>query len=788
MTISDPRARLNAKEECFGFPLSPAQERMWYAEREFPGNPAYNGSFRWILEGAVDAALVENTFDEIVRRHEALRTTFTTADGNPVQVVSSDLQVHVEVTDLRLIAAENRESEMDRLCDEAARRPFDIEKDDLIRVGLLRMGENGYVLMLTVHHLVSDGWSIGLMMEEFQKIYSAFAEGRQSPLPELPIQYADYTIWKQEQISSAENASQLNYWVNKLTGYRRLEVRPDFPSSIDRTGNAAIVSTLLPRDLTDALKDFSNQHGGTMFITSLSACMALLWQFTGERDIAVGSPLAGRNQTDVENLVGLFVNHVVLRASLEGDPTFVDFATRVRDTVWEAFANQDVPFETVLKALKPDIEVSPDPFSLINFICQREYARASEFIFEFAGIKMSTMPSRSQGALYDLNFFLVEREAGWRLSIEYKTDLYSDATAQKMLGHLQKLLEEIPNNPNRRLSEFPAVSQSAFPTTGAAAASEPKPDLGTALSKVPPSATASDAEVYAMPASVAQERFWLLSKFAPGNAAFHMPACVRLAGPLSEKALAESFHALISRHEILRTTFDEIDGKLCQIISSSNTLFLDAFNLPTPVGGETDANLEQLMREEVQRPFDLQAGPLFRAKLFRLGAGDHVLVVTLHHIIADGWSHNIFQQDLWSIYEALSQGRNSGLPQLVIQYGDFVAWQNEWLSSNVAQEHLHFWQEQLSEPLKIVDFPTDHPLSNRLCPKSGLETLLLPDDLTRSLKGRGQSENVTMFMLLMAGFILLLSRYADQTEIIVGSPVANRRPRPKCSLDHSRDQ
>lgn len=751
---------------------------MWYAERELPGNPAYNGSFRWILEGAVDPALVENTFNEIVRRHEALRTTFTIADENPVQVISSYLQVLVGVTDLRRIAAETRESEMDLLCDEEARRPFDIESNELIRVGLLRMEENRYVLTLTVHHLVSDGWSIGLMMEEFQNIYSAFAAGRQSPLPELPIQYADYVVWKQEQVSSAEIASQLSYWVNKLSGYRRLEITPDFPSAISRTTNSAIVSTLLPRELTDTLKQFSNQQGGTMFITSLSACMALLWQYTGERDIAVGSPLAGRNRTDVENLVGLFVNHVVLRASLEEDPTFVDIATRVRNTVWEAFANQDVPFETVLKALKRDVEVSLDPFFLINFICQREYARASEFVFEFAGIKMSTMPSRSQGALYDLNFFLVEREAGWRLSIEYKTDLYSGATAQQMLGHLQKLLEEIAHNPNRRLSEFPAVSRSALSTTRTAAGSEPKPDLGTALSKIPPpidSAAASDSEIYAMPASASQERFWLLSKFAPGSAAFHMPACVRLIGPLSEKALGESFHALISRHEILRTTFDEIDGKLCQIISPTDTLFLDVVNFPPSLGGEIDDDLEELMREEVQSPFDLQAGPLFRAKLFRLGAEDHALVVTLHHIIADGWSHNIFQQELWSIYEALVQGKNSGLSPLSIQYGDFVAWQNEWLLSNVAGEHLAFWRKQLSEPLKIVDFPTDHAPSNRVYPKSGLETLLLPDDLTRSLKLRSQSENVTMFMLLMAGFAMLLSRYADQTEIIVGSPVANRR-------------
>jgi len=768
MAIPDSRANPNIEEEeLFAFPLSPVQERMWHADRANPGNPAYNGSFRWILEGSVDPALVERTFNEIVRRHEALRTTFSLVDGRPVQVVSPNLHLRVPLTDLSPLAPEIREREMDRLCAEEACRRFNIENDELIRAGLLRMEERRYILMVTMHHLVSDGWSVGLIMEEFQKIYGAFADGRVSPLPELPIQYADYVVWKQDQLSAPEILKQLDYWKRKLSGYRPLEVRPDFPPA-ERTTNGAIVSTLLPRGLTDALKEFSTGQGGTMFITGLSACLALLSHYTGDKDVSVGSPLAGRNRTDVEGLVGLFVNHVVLRASAEGDPAFVDFAKRVRETVWDAFANQDVPFENVIEALRPAAETFEEPFFRVNFICQREYARASEFVFEFAGIKMSTMPSKSQGALYDLNFFLVEREAGWRLSIEYNTDLYQEATAQRLLGHFQNLLEGIVSDPARKLSRL-SSPRSSSPDSSL-------PGCEARLSATgSPSMAAAEAELYAMPASAAQERFWLLSKFAPGNPAFHMPACVRLTGPLSEKALDESLRTLAVRHEILRTSFEENDGKLTQIISPFEKSALEIVNLQNSDGEATEANLERLVREEAQRPFDLGTGPVFRAKLFHLDSEHHVLVVTMHHIIADGWSHNVFQQELWSIYDAIVQGAKPELPALPIQYGDFAAWQGDWLVSDAAREHLEFWTKQLADSLKILDFPTDHPPSHRISLDSRLETVLLPQDLTAALKSASQSENVTMFMTLLTGFVILLSRYADQWEVTVGSPVANRR-------------
>jgi len=760
----EPTAKRSAvvAEDAFVFPLSPAQSKMWYADRARPGNPAYNASFRWKLTGPINVRVLSRVFNEIVRRHEILRATFTEIDGNPAQIIAPSIHLNIPLRDLRSLLPVDRETEMDRLCLEEATRSFDLRKGPLVRLGLLRMDDEEHILMFTLHHIVSDGWSIGLIMEELQKIYAAYAEGCESPLPELAIQYPDYVIWQQDFLAEPESVRQREYWKKKLSGYERLEVEPDFPRPTERTTHSAIVTQMLPRELTDALKEFSGRYGGTMFITTLAACMTLLARYTGKRDIAVGSPLAGRNRTELESLVGLFVNHIVFRADASGDPSFPEFAVRVRDAALEAFANQDVPFENVLKSLSLDHKSAPEPFHVVNFICQREYARASTFVFEFAGIRMSTMPSKSQGALYDLNFFMVEREAGWRLSLEYNTDLYSDKTAQQMLGDFRGLLDAIASNPNRGLSEF-SMAKRAKP-------------VGIAPTDDSNSSNSAAAEVYAMPASVAQERFWLLANLSPGNSAFNMPACVRLAGPLSPKLLEKSFQILIERHETLRTTFEVVSKELAQIISPASTFSLQVTTLAEGTAPDRDGHLQELIREEAQKPFDLVQGAVFRARLFRLAPEDHVLVVTIHHIVADGWSHNVFQRELWTAYEALRENREPELSPLAIQYSDFTTWQRKWLASAEARQHLEFWTKNLSSSLPVLNFPTDHPPSNRPASHGAIETQLLPPDLDAALRATSKAESVTMFVLMLAGFAILLSREAGQDDLIIGSPMANRRP------------
>lgn len=750
--------------EVFAFPLSPAQEKMWRADREQPGNPSYNASFRWSLLGPLDPLIIERAFNEIIRRHEALRATFTVLDGKPVQLIAPSVHLKIAVTDLRHLPQELRDAELDRFSAEEARRSFDLEKSPLLRVGLLRMEDQSYVLYLTLHHIICDGWSIGLIMEELQEIYSAFAEGRESPLPELSIQFGDYVVWQQEMLAGENITRQLEYWKKKLAGYRRLDVPGDLQHAPVDSTNSAILSMVLPRELSNVLKELSNQQGGTMFVTSLATCLLLLRQITGKTDLAVGTPLAGRNRTDIEGLIGLFVNHIVVRADASGDPTFAEFAKRVRDSVWEAFAHQDVPFENVLKALNPGPNPYREPFHVINFICQREYARAATFVFEFSGIRMSTMPSKSQGALYDLNFFMVEREDGWRLSLEYKTEVYGSSLAQQMLNHFRRLLDSIAENPNRRLSEFPVW------------ASEEEGPASNSDAVVPPvKENLSAPELYAMPASVAQERFWLLSKLAPNNSAFHMPACVRISGPLSQPLLQKSFQFLVDRHETLRTTFEEIDEHLMQVISPEQAFSLPLTDLQSVPDSAREQRLQECVREEAEQPFHLQQGPVFRARLFRLHPESHVLLVTIHHILADGWSQNILQSELWSAYEAFADNRDAGLPPLAIQYSDFTVWQKEWLASDHARNHLNYWTKQLASPLPVLDFPLDRVPTNRPAAHGAIETALLPEDLMSGLKALSRSENVTMFVLTLACFGILLNRFTDQTDIVVGSPVANRR-------------
>lgn len=773
--------------DFLAFPLTPAQAAMWHADRSWPGCSLFNASFRWNLKGSLDRAILQRSFNEVVRRHEILRATFAEENGTPVQIIPPSLEIKIPLQDLRSLPAADRETEMDRVCTLEAKKGFDLVTGPLIRVRLLQMEDEQHVLTLTLHHIVIDGWSVSLVMEELQAIYGAYVKGEESSLPEPTLQFGDYVVWHQQWMTSPEIQGQLEYWKKKLDGYGRLDVPGDLPRASERQISSKIISQMLPHELTDRLKHFSDRIGGTMFTTALAACMVMLRRYTGETDISVASPLAGRNRAEIEGLVGLFFNNLTLRVDTPGDPTFEQFAGTVRDTVWEAFANQDIPFEDVVQAIRPQSDPLRDPFLSINFVCQREYARASTFVHKFGDVTVSTMPSKSMGALYDLNFFMIQREAGWRLSLDYNTSLYQDATAVGMLACFREILEAISENPNRRLSEFTlsevhTLDSCSVQPIESARGTEDQPvaspikSAGSALPDPISNCETSGPEVYAMPASPAQERFWLLANLAPNNPALNMASCVRLSGPVDANVLEASLQVLVDRHETLRTTFDQVNGELAQMVASTRKLSLEITALPDMPESEREPRLQELIHEEAGTPFDLANGPLFRARLFRISPKNHLLVTTIHHILADGWSGGVIQRELWSAYEALIQGNQPELSPLAIQYGDFAAWQKQWLDSDEMREHLDYWTEKLAGPPPVVNFPLDRAPTNRSASHGALETLLLPEDLLRSLKSFAQSENLTMFSVTLACFAMLLSQYSDETDLLVGSPIANRKP------------
>jgi non-ribosomal peptide synthetase component F/thioesterase domain-containing protein len=719
------------------------------------------------LQGKVDASLLEQSLREIAQRHEILRATFREIDGEVQQIICPDSKLTLGTIDLRSLPEDKRTAELDEICLREARTGFDLTKGAPLRVNLLRVEDERFIFTLTLHQIICDGWSIGVLMDELAQIYAAFSKGEPSPLPPLSFQFGDYVVWQQEASAQPEAQKQLDYWQKKLTGCRQVRVTPDLATTSASIASD-IVSRLLPRDLTDRLRNVSQTQNTTFFVLSMAACMVLLNRYTGETDLAIRTPLAGRSRVEFEGLIGQFVNQAVVRTAMLDGLTFCDFLVRVRESVWETLANQDVPFEKVIHEIAGSEVSAAEGLFGVNFVCQREYGRSGPFQFEFDGIQMTTLPSKSQGALYDLNFFLVEREVGWRLSVEYKTDLYTKDTAESLLEHFQELLYEIAEDPHKRLSQLSLTETDALRRRKLTS-------VPSAMGEAVGEESQPSVETLAMPASFAQERFWALSQIDPSNPTFHIPVTLQLAGKLSVPLLEKSFKLLISRHETLRTTFSEIDGELRQIITDDSPFALEKITLEGLGEEERASRVKLMVRGEVERPFDLSSLPLFRALLCRLSPQEHVLVITIHHILADAWSVQVFQRELWTAYENLQLGKEASFAPLALQYGDFSVWQRDNVASGALTEHLDFWLKTLSGDLPVLNFPTDHSPGYRLTSRGSVETLLLPDDLSRSLKQLAQSSDVTLFVVTLACFALVLARASDAEDLVVGSPVVNRR-------------
>jgi thioesterase domain-containing protein len=437
--------------EVFVFPATVGQQGFWYLDQLYPGNPAYNIAVRFRLQGPLDHAVLCRAINEIVRRHESLRTVVMDVDGQPVQIVAPSLSIPVPIVDLTNLPAADRVLRSEVVTVEEARRRFDLSNGPLIRSSLLRLDDQEHVLLVTVHHIVSDGWSIGVFTHELGAIYGAFYQGLDCPLDELPLQFGDFAVWQKKWLESSNLDQQISYWSDRLSNLPALAVATDRPRPPVQTSNGHIESIVLSRALTDDLQELSNREGVTFYMLSLAVLKVLLARVTGQSDIFVGTLVAGRSRVELEPLIGLFINPLVLRTDVAGDPTFVELLKRVRGTVVGALSNQDLPFERVVEAVQPKRDPSRHPVFVINFIYQRDFVRP----LEVSGLTLTALPSRSPGAIYDLNFFMVERADGWRASCEYNTDLYDAATITSLLARFQALMHAVAAEPHRRISLLP---------------------------------------------------------------------------------------------------------------------------------------------------------------------------------------------------------------------------------------------------------------------------------------------------------------------------------------------
>ena len=456
-TPHTPAARVIVRRAADGpAPLSSAQRRLWFLDRLTPGSPDYVISGGLRLRGRLDVTALGRSLDEVVRRHHSLRTRFVTVDDEPAQVLSPHAEARLETVDLSSLAGDAREAEVKRLAEEFARRPFDLEQGPPYRASLLRLGEEEFALLFAMHHIVSDGWSVGIFVRELTTLYEAFAEGRPSPLEELPVQYADYAAWQRERLRGEALERGLAYWREQLGGGPpMLELPADRPRLSTPTQAGARQLLELPAWLTERLNDLGRQEGATLFMTLLAAFKALLYRYTRQEDIVVGSPVAGRNLPETEPLIGCFINMLVLRTRLSGAMSFRELLRAVKETALGGYRYQDVPFERLVEELNAGRSLTRNPlfevvFALHNF-------RPAEF--RLPGVALQTLAFERTTARYDFELHLTESGAGLKAMAVYNADLFEAETVGRLLGHFRVLLEEIVARPDKPLSELDLITE-----------------------------------------------------------------------------------------------------------------------------------------------------------------------------------------------------------------------------------------------------------------------------------------------------------------------------------------
>jgi amino acid adenylation domain-containing protein len=436
-------------------PLSYAQRRLWFFEQLEPSRAVYNLPLAWRFGGALDVPALEQSLGEMVRRHEILRTTFASVDGQPVQVIASDLALPLSVLDLQAHPTGDREAAVQRLATEEARRPFDLAHGPLMRATLLRLGCEDHVLLLTLHHIIFDGWSTEVFWSELTALYTASCTGRPLSLPALPLQYAYFAVWQRQRLQGEVLGAELAYWKQQLgDNFPYLDLPTDRPRPPIQTFQGGRQSLALPAFLTAALKALSQREEVTLFMTLVAAFQTLLYRYTGQTDLVVGTPVAGRTRVETEGLLGFFVNTLVLRTNLSGNPRFCELLRRVCEVTLEAYDHQDLPFEKLVEALQPVRDLSHNPLIQVIVALEPPPPRVEEL----PGLTVHPVTIDPGTAKFDLTLFVQDTAQGLLATVEYNTDLFDHTTITRMLGHFHTLLKGIIADSEQRLADLPLLT------------------------------------------------------------------------------------------------------------------------------------------------------------------------------------------------------------------------------------------------------------------------------------------------------------------------------------------
>jgi len=437
-------------------PLTFAQQRLWFLAQLQPDNTAYNMNLAVRLTGPLDLEALERSLNEVVRRHEVLRTSFAASDGKPIQVIAPQLSFTLRVVDNSTIAKDLQDAEIERRAIEQAHRPFDLREAPLLRMSLLRFAEEDHVVLFTMHHIISDAWSLNLLAVEMATLYEAFRHGNSSPLPLLAFQYADFAVWQREVLQGELLESQLKYWRQQLADASFvLDLPTDRPRLALQSSRGATQSFLLDESLTEMLVQLSRRENVTLFMTLLAAFQVLLYRYTGQADIIVGTPIAGRNRIETEKLIGYFADTLVMRTRVSNDLTFRELLNRVRESALGAYSHQDLPFEKLVEALQPERDLARNPVFQVLFALRNTPVQP----LQLSDLVWTPLKLNIPKARFDLALDLRETASGIAGACEYNADLFDAATITGLLSHYRTLLESLVN-PEERVSHLPLLTDS----------------------------------------------------------------------------------------------------------------------------------------------------------------------------------------------------------------------------------------------------------------------------------------------------------------------------------------
>ncbi|NJN10675.1 MAG: amino acid adenylation domain-containing protein, partial [Richelia sp. RM1_1_1] len=453
-----PSDSLSQTQKAEVYPLSFAQQRLWFLEQLERGNPAYNISLAVNLNGELNVLVLEQSLNEIIRRHEALRTTFDTVNGQPVQIIAASLKLSLSVIDDQKNIELQGDSAIQQFLTEQSQQPFDLTLGPLLRAKILRLAPQEHILLLEMHHIISDGWSTEVLLKEIGTLYKAFLAGTASPLPEIFIQYKDFAQWQRQWLQGEILQTQLSYWKQQLKDIpAALQLPTDRPRPAIQTSHGAQQSIELSETVIKKLKEIARQEGVTLFMLLLAAFEAFLYRYTGQDDIVIGSPIANRNRDEVKGLIGFFVNTLVLRTDISGNPTFAELLKRVKKVALEAYTHQDLPFEQLVEAVKPERDTSRTPLFQVMFSVQ-DYSQLPDI----PDLTLNLVKIEPETAQFDLSVSIELRQTAVIASFEYNTDLFDNLTITTMLRHFENLLWGVAENPQLRLSQLPLLSQADY--------------------------------------------------------------------------------------------------------------------------------------------------------------------------------------------------------------------------------------------------------------------------------------------------------------------------------------